>query len=225
MRVIGLLGGMGPPSTELYYRQLCAKTNAKLGAAHSARVVIWADDFETLSAHQRSGEWARAGDMLAGNARRLVQAGAEVVALTANTMHIVADQIQAAIDVPLLRVTDAVTQRLQEANVKRVLLLGTSYTMEQPFYREALAKAGFLVSTPEAEARKEMQRVIYDELTKNIVRKESAAWLRQLIARSEAEAALLACTELGMLVTQNDVSTRLFDTVELHTDALLAAAL
>lgn len=222
MRTLGLLGGMSWESTLPYYRIVNERVRQRLGGLHSARLVLLSVDFAEVEALQRAGDWATAGALLADAARRLRAAGAEAVVLCTNTMHLVADAIEAAVDVPLLHIADATAQRMRAAGVERVALLGTRFTMEQAFYRDRLAGAGFDVRVPDAAGRDDVHRIIYDELCRGVVDDASRARYRAIIARlvdEGAQGVILGCTEIGLLVAAGDAPVPLFDTARIHAEA------
>ncbi|KAB8318342.1 aspartate/glutamate racemase family protein [Tolypothrix campylonemoides VB511288] len=222
MRTLGLLGGMSWESTLPYYRIVNERVRNRLGGLHSARLVLLSVDFAEVEALQRAGDWATAGALLADGARRLRAAGAEAIVVCTNTMHLVADAIEAAVDVPLLHIADATAQRMRAAGIARVALLGTRFTMEQAFYRDRLVAAGFDVRVPDAEERDDVHRIIYDELCRGVVRDESRARYRAIIARlvdEGAQGVILGCTEIGLLVGAEDAAVPLFDTARIHAEA------
>lgn len=222
MRTIGLLGGMSPASTVPYYQHINALVNAHAGALHSAPMLIYSFDFESIVALQRAGRWDLAGARLADCGRTLVQAGAQALVLCTNTMHKVAAQIEAAVPVPLLHIVDITAHAAIAASVQRVALLGTRFTMEQPFWRERIAGFGVQTIVPEGEDRDSVHRVIFDELCVGRVEPDSRALLRAIIARlvaRGAQAVVLGCTEIGLLVRAEDSAVPLLDTTELHAAA------
>ena len=228
MKTIGILGGMSWESTAHYYRRLNEGARARLGGLHSARIALVSVDFASIEPLQAAGDWETAGQRLAADARRVEAAGADLLLLATNTMHRCADAIAAAIDIPLLHLADATGDALVAAGHRRVALLGTRYTMEQPFYRERLEARGLTVEVPPANDRAELDRIIFDELCLGTVTAASAATLRRMIddlAAGGAEAAIAGCTEITLLIGAADSPRPLFDTTAIHTDAALAAAL
>lgn len=233
MRLVGLLGGMSPESTILYYRELNALVRERTGdPAASARVLLHAVDFAALSALQRAGDWDAAGAELAEAARGLVAGGAELVLITANTMHVVAGAVRDALgfNVELLHIGDVVAAALERLGHDRVLLTGTAYTMELPFLREHLAARGLAVEVPGDADRAWLQETIYAELTRGIVTPEAAARFGALLDAAAARgvgAVVLGCTELGLLVTERPAAAApvLLDTLQLHARAAVDAAL
>lgn len=229
MKTIGLLGGMSWESTLPYYRHINEAVRERLGGLHSARLVLYSLDFHEIEALQRQGDWAAAGTLLADAARRLESAGADFLLLCTNTMHKVADAIEAASALPLLHIADPTAAAIQAAGLQRVGLLGTRFTMEQPFYRERLEDGhGIQVLVPDETDRAEVHRVIYEELCRGVVSEASRQAYRQVISRlvaRGAQAVILGCTEIGLLVRADDAEVPLFDTCVLHAQAAAERAL
>ncbi len=227
-RVIGMLGGMSWESTAEYYRLANEGVRTRLGGLHSARIVLASLDFAEIEALQVAGEWDRAGDVLAAEAARLEAAGAELLVLCTNTMHKVADRVQAAVGIPLLHLADTTAAAVGAAGVTTVGLLATAFTMEQDFYRDRLAGHGLHVLVPDAGDRAAVHRVIYDELCRGVVREESRRLYRQVIERlvaAGAEGIVLGCTEIELLIGQADSPVPVFPTTRLHVEAALDASL
>lgn len=229
MKTIGLLGGMSWESTLPYYRHVNEAVRERLGGLHSARLVLYSLDFHEIEALQRQGDWAAAGTLLADAARRLESAGADFLLLCTNTMHKVADAIEAASALPLLHIADPTAAAIQAAGLQRVGLLGTRFTMEQPFYRQRLEdRHGIQVLVPDEPDRAEVHRVIYEELCRGVVSEASRQAYRQVITRlvaRGAQAVILGCTEIGLLVRADDAEVPLFDTCVLHAQAAAERAL
>ncbi|WZH53665.1 MAG: aspartate/glutamate racemase family protein [Nocardioides alkalitolerans] len=228
MRVIGMIGGMSWESTAEYYRLANELVRERRGGYHSARIVLTSVDFADVERLQVAGEWEVAGELLAAEARRLQAAGADLVVLCTNTMHKVADAVVGAIDMPFLHLADTTADAVRAASVRRVGLLGTRFTMEQPFYRDRLAEHGLDVLVPDEAGREVVHRVIYDELVHGVVRPESreayVAVMAGLVERG-AEGIVLGCTEIELLVGAEDTSVPVFPTTRLHVEAAVAAAL
>ena len=229
MKTIGLLGGMSWESTQGYYRAINEGVKEALGGLHSAKLVLNSVDFAEIEACQQSGDWCKAGEILARAAQGVEAAGADCLLICTNTMHKVAEEIDGAISIPLIHIADATGEALKQAGVKRVGLLGTAFTMEQDFYKGRLSERHDLeVLVPKAEDRALIHRVIFQELCVGITTNASKAeYLRIIEALKEqgAEAVILGCTEIGMLVTQADTDTPLFDTTEIHANAAVTFAL
>ncbi|MGY1838797.1 MULTISPECIES: aspartate/glutamate racemase family protein [unclassified Modestobacter] len=227
-RVIGMLGGMSWESSVEYYRLANELVRERLGGLHSARCVLVSVDFTEIERLQVAGEWARAGEFLAAAARGVEAAGADLLLLCTNTMHKVADQVQAAVGIPLLHLADVTAEAVTAAGIETVGLLGTAFTMEQDFYRDRLAGHGVRVLVPPAEDRAEVHRIIYAELALGIVREESRQAYRDVIRRlagAGAQGVVLGCTEIERLVGQDDSPVPVFPTTRLHVEAAVTAAL
>ncbi|MAD00296.1 MULTISPECIES: aspartate/glutamate racemase family protein [Pseudomonas] len=228
MKTIGLLGGMSWESTQSYYALINQGIKSALGGLHSARMLISSVDFAEIAELQRQGDWGRAGELLAADALRLQDAGAELMLIGTNTMHKVAPAIESAISIPLLHVADATAAALKAEGIQRAGLLGTAFTMEQAFYRERLAANGIDVVTPADSERQAIHRIIFEELCLGELRDSSRQRFVQIIDALAAEGAdgmILGCTEIGLLVQQQDTPIRLFDTTRIHAQAAVAAAL
>lgn len=220
MKTIGLIGGMSWESTIPYYRHLNEAVKARLGGLHSAKLVLLSVDFHEIERLQQRGDWDQAGRLLADAAQSLERAGAELLVLCTNTMHKVAPAIEQAVSIPLLHIADPTAAAIQAAGLDTVGLLGTRFTMEQAFYRERLEQRhGIRVLIPETPQRDEVHRIIYEELCLGQVREESRDIYRHIIASlvaQGAQAVILGCTEIGLLVGAADASVPLFDTTALH---------
>ena len=220
MKTIGLLGGMSWESTVGYYRALNEGVKQALGGLHSAQIVLVSVDFEPIERMQHAGDWAGTARVLADAARQVEAAGAEGLLICTNTMHKVAPDIEAAIDIPVLHIADATARVLVDAGIQRVGLLGTGFTMEEAFYKGRLAERfGLEVIVPEAAERARVHRVIYEELCLGRIepasRADYLAIIEALAARG-AQGVILGCTEIGLLVSQADTDVPLFDTTAIH---------
>ncbi|BEP16338.1 aspartate/glutamate racemase family protein [Acidothermaceae bacterium B102] len=227
-RVIGMLGGMSWESSAEYYRLANELVRDRLGGLHSARIVLASVDFAEVEALQVSGEWQRAGEILAEAAAGLERAGAELLVICTNTMHKVADQVQAAVAIPLLHLGDVTAAAVRAAGLRTVGLLATGFTMEQTFYRDRLTGHGLTVLVPDAADRADVHRIIYDELCLGVIREESREIYRQAIGRlvaAGAEGIILGCTEIELLVGAADSPVPVFPTTRLHVEAAVDAAL
>jgi len=229
MKVIGLIGGMSWESTATYYNLINQAVKERLGGLHSAECVLYSVDFAEVADLQRQGKWTKAAQLLAAAAQNVERAGADLVLICTNTMHKVADQIQAGIRVPLLHIVDVTAEKIKQAGIRRVGLLGTRFTMEDDFYRGRLTgQFGLEVITPESEDRETVHRIIYEELCLGNIRTESKARLAGIMGRlgeRGAEGIILGCTELGLLSSAKDSRVRLFDTTHLHALAAVEYAL
>ncbi len=228
-RVIGLIGGMSWESSAEYYRIINQAVRVRLGGVHSARVLMWSFDFGEIEALQHTGRWDEAAALLADAARRLERGGADFVLICTNTMHRMADQVQAAIGIPLLHIADPTAERIKAAGLSRVGLLGTAFTMEQAFYKGRLAdRFGLDVLVPGDEDRAAVHRVIYDELVQGRVEPASRDTYREVIGRlveRGAQAIILGCTEIMLLVRPEDSAVPLFDTTAIHAESTVERAL
>ena len=228
MKTIGLIGGMSWVSTMDYYRIINEMVQARLGGASSAEILMHSVDFAPIEQMQAAGDWDTMGATLASSARKLEQAGADCILICTNTMHKVAPAVEAAINVPLIHIADAAASAIKAAGLTKIALLGTRYTMEQPFMRSRLEANGVEVVIPSFAERRLIHTVIYDELVKNVFTDASRNDYVEIIGdlnRRGAEGMLLACTEIPMLVKQDNTSVPLFDTTYEHAKAAVAFAL
>lgn len=227
MKTIGVLGGMSWESSLDWYRMANEQVRAERGGYHSAPMLLDSLDFAEIEALQAAGDWDGAGRILAQHARGLEAAGAGLIVLCTNTMHIVADHITKAITVPFLHIADATAAAITAAGLDTVGLLGTAFTMEQPFYRDRLAANGVTALIPVDDDRATVHRIIYDELVQGVIDDDSRQKYREVIGRLVDEGAqgiILGCTEIELLVTQQDSPVPVFPTTALHVAAALAAA-
>lgn len=228
MKTIGLLGGMSWESTLPYYRIINQTVGRELGGLHSAKILLFSVDFHEIEILQHAGDWERAGAILADAARRLEVAGADFLVLCTNTMHKVAPAIEREVRIPLLHIADTTADAIQQAGIRTVGLLGTRFTMEQPFYRARLEERGLRVIVPEATERDGIHRVIYDELCRGEILESSRSAYERIMGRLVAEGAegiILGCTEIGLLVGPESSFKPLFDTTEIHAHAAALLAL
>ena len=228
MKTIGLLGGMSWESTELYYRTINEETKRLRGGLHSAPIVMVSVDFQPIEELQNQGAWEAMGELLAREARNIEAAGADFLLICTNTMHKVAPQVEAAIEIPLLHIADATAERVRGAGLSTVGLLGTRFTMEQAFYRERLESHGLRVLIPPANDREVVHRTIYDELCLGSVRETSRAEFLRIIEdlrSAGAEGVVEGCTEIGLLVGPEHTELPLFDTATVHALAAVREAL
>jgi aspartate racemase len=228
LRVIGMLGGMSWESSALYYRLANELVRDRLGGLHSARCVLASVDFAEVERLQVQGRWDEAGRLLAQEAKNVEAAGAELLLLCTNTMHKVADQVQDAVGIPLLHLADVTAAAVHAAGLTSVGLLATGFTMEQDFYRDRLAASGVQVLVPSPGDRAEVHRIIYEELCLGVVREPSRQTYREVIGRlveAGAEGVLLACTEIELLIGQQDSPVPVFATTRLHVEAAVEASL
>ena len=224
MKTLGLIGGMSWESTALYYRWINEAVKEQLGGLHSAELLVRSVDFHDIEALQRAGQWDQAGLVLARIGRSLAAAGAEALVLCTNTMHQVADAIERAAPIPLLHIADPTARAIKARGVSRVGLLGTRFTMERDFYKDRLRHHGIESIVPDAADRAVIHSVIYDELCRGSIRSASREAYREIIERLRrqgAEAVVLGCTEITLLIDESCVDVPLLDTTRLHA---LAAA-
>ncbi|MBN9451087.1 MAG: aspartate/glutamate racemase family protein [Bosea sp.] len=225
MATIGLIGGMSWESTAVYYRLLNEGLRARSGGLHSADVLLHSVDFAPIAEMQAKGDWAAAGAALAASARRLEQGGASCLLLCTNTMHKVADQIIPATKLPFLHLADVTARGVLASSSRRPLLLATRFTMEQGFYRDRLKAFGVETLVPQPQERDVVHRIIYEELCRGRIEPASRERYRTIVARAVAEegadGVILGCTEIGLLLSQDDVTVPVFDTTALHAAAAL----
>ncbi|WP_354688383.1 aspartate/glutamate racemase family protein [Aeromonas sp. 19NY04SH05-1] len=229
MKCIGLLGGMSWESTVSYYQALNRGVKARLGGLHSARVLLSSVDFAEIERLQHAGDWPATARLLAEAARNVQAGGADFLLIGTNTMHKVAPEIEAAIDIPLLHIADATAHRLLADGVKKVGLLGTRFTMEQDFYKGRLqTRFGLEVLVPPEVQRERVHRIIYDELCQGQILEPSRAEYLAIIeglAAAGAEAVILGCTEIALLVGETKAAVPLYDTTAIHAEAAVTLAL
>jgi aspartate racemase len=228
-QVIGLIGGMSWKSSAEYYRLINEGAGARLGGLHSARCLMWSFDFADIEVLQRTDRWNEAAALMVDAALRLERGGADFLVIATNTMHIAAPQVQAATSLPLLHIADPTAERIKAAGLRKVGLLGTAFTMEQDFYKGRLSREhGLEVLVPDADDRAAVHRIIYSELVQGRILDASRQAYREAIARlvaRGAEAIILGCTEIMLLVGQEDSAVPLFDTTGLHAEAAVMHAL
>ena len=220
MKVIGLIGGMSWESTVPYYRQINETIKGRLGGLHSAKIILYSLDFYEVEQFQQAGNWEAAGSLLADAARALEGAGVDFLVLCTNTMHKVASAIEAAVRIPLLHIADPTAEAIKQAGLTTVGLLGTRFTMEEHFYRDRLQQLhGLRVLVPKPEDRETVHRIIYDELCRGKISAESRGRYQRIISKLVdlgAQAVILGCTEISLLVAQADSAVPLFDTTSIH---------
>jgi aspartate racemase len=229
MKRIGLIGGMSWESTAVYYRRVNEQVRERLGGLNSADVVLRSVNFQDIVTLQKQGAWEQAAGELSKVARDLEQAGADMILICTNTMHLLADDVQDAVDVPLLHIADVTGDAVVAAGCKRPLLLATRYTMEEDFYRRRVEeKFGLEVLVPEAADRQDVHDIIFSELCCGIVKSASHQRYLDIVAKGKAAGAdsvILGCTEIGLLVTAADFDIPTFDSTLLHADAAVDISL
>lgn len=219
MKIIGLIGGMSWESSAEYYRIINEEINKRLGGLHSAKIVLHSVDFEEIEHCQTTGEWERAGEILADCASSLERAGADFILICTNTMHKVVKQIESRVKIPVLHIADATALAIRNAKIKKVGLLGTSYTMEQDFYKQRVEDNGIEVIVPEKAAREEVNSIIFNELCHGKIKSNSREYYKSVIAdliEQGAEGIVLGCTEIGLLIKTEDAPVPVFDTTHIH---------
>ncbi|WP_342515267.1 aspartate/glutamate racemase family protein [Sporosarcina sp. FSL K6-1522] len=219
MKTIGLIGGMSWESSATYYRIVNEEVKNKLGGLHSAKCLLYSVDFEEIERYQIAGDWERAGVVLGDAAWSLEKAGAEMIVLCTNTMHKVIGYIEERVTLPILHIADATATQIQQAEIQTVGLLGTKYTMEQDFYKSRIASRGINVLIPSQEDREVVNQVIFEELCLGNIQQDSKEYYKKVIQRlvdEGAEGIILGCTEIGLLIEQEDSAVPLFDTTVIH---------
>ncbi len=228
MKTIGLIGGMSWESSLLYYRLINEGIKLRLGGLHSAKLLMYSVDFAPIEELQHAGDWDATAEILADAARRLEAGGADFFLIGTNTMHRVAEQVAAAVEIPLLHIADATAEVLLEDGVSRIGLLGTAFTMELDFYRSRIEASGIEVVVPELHDRQMVHDIIYQELCLGKVDGDSREVYLAIIDRMRAEnidGVILGCTEIGMLIQQQHTDLKLYDTTAIHAELAVAKAL
>lgn len=223
MRILGLLGGMSWESTAIYYRLINEGVRTRKGGLHSAPLLLWSPDFAPIAERQREDDWSALTEQLSRAGQHLKRSGAEALLICSNTMHCLYEAIEQATGVPTLHIADATGEALQRAGCKHPALLATRFTMEREFYTKRLRDLfGITAKIPDEDARIGIHCIIYEELCQGIIRDESRAYYRDVIKQMKAEGAdsvILGCTEITMLITQDDTDLPVFDTTAIHAEA------
>lgn len=228
MKTIGLIGGMSWESTLTYYKRINEVVHDELKGLHSAKIILFSVDFSEIEECQAQGNWKKSGEILSEAALALQRAGVDVIVICTNTMHKVVDQVQSLVEIPILHIADATSNALNKVGIERVALLGTKYTMTQDFYREKIESAGIHVIVPNDEDIELVNQVIYEELCLGVIKDESRLFYLEIIEKLRnqgAQGVILGCTEIGLLIHQEDVLFPLFDTAEIHAIAAAQFAL
>ena len=221
-RTLGIIGGMSWESTQSYYRLINEGIKAKLGNLHSADLLIHSVDFAPIGELQAQGKWEELGNIMVNSGKRLQAAGAQGLLIATNTMHKVAEQVQAATNLPLIHIADATADAIKQQGLTKIALLGTQFTMTEDFYKQRLIDASLQVLIPDIDARAEVHRIIYDELCQGQLLASSRQYYTQVInelAAQGAEGVILGCTEIGLLISQADSPIPVFDTTAIHAAA------
>ncbi len=222
MKTLGIIGGMSPESTAIYYLEINRLVNQKAGGNHSAPMVMLSVDFEEIVQRQKSGAWQETGKILAEAAVKLESIGAQGILLATNTMHKNAAEIQAAVQIPFLHILDATVAAIKAQSIKKVGVLGTAFTMQDAFYRDGLKQRGVEMVVPDEQAQAEVHRIIFEELCLGKILPESRDFYLdtvQYLAGQGAEGVILGCTEIGLLIQEGDHALPFFDTAALHAQA------
>ena len=228
MKILGLIGGMSAESTTVYYQTINRLVRERLGGLHSAELVLWSVDFAPIAALQATDDWGATGRILADAAKRLEGAGAQAILICANTMHLNAPQVEAAVAAPLIHIADATAMALKARGVTRALLLATRFTMEKPFYAERLATHGIETLTPPKAERDRLHGIIYDELVVGVITEASRAAVLEMVEQARAagcDGVIFGCTEIGLLLDPAAMSLPTVDTAVAHCEAAVAFAL
>jgi len=228
MKTIGLLGGMSWESSLEYYRLVNQEVKQTLGGFHSAKCLMYSVDFDEIEKYQHEGDWDKATDVMIEAARTLEKGGADFVVICTNTMHKMFEEVQSAINIPLLHIVDAVLHEIKNKGIESVGLLGTRFTMEEDFYVNRIKSHGVNALIPQAEERKIVHRVIYEELVMGKILSESREVYKKIIHHLEQQGAqgiILGCTEIGSLIKPDNVSIPIFDTTYWHAVAAVRIAL
>lgn len=228
MKTIGLIGGMSWESTVPYYQIINEEVKNRLGGLHSARVILYSVEFDEIEKCQSNGDWEKSGNILGKAAQRVEAAGADFILICTNTMHKVEPQIAAMIQIPILHIADATAQELEKCHIQRAGLLGTKYTMTQDFYSQKLIDRGIDVVIPDEADIEVINNIIFQELCVGKIKEESRKKFQKIIdslKAKEAEAVILGCTEIGLLICQEDSSLPVFDTTQIHAKCAVEAAL
>jgi aspartate racemase len=222
MNKIGLIGGITPESTILYYRILNQLNNQKHGGSHSAKVIMNSFDFGQISDLQSEGNWEKLNELMAEAGRNLEKGGAACILICANTMHLCIDAVRNVVNIPVIHIAEATAEKIVEKKLKKVSLLGTKYTMEKDFFKDTLTSFGIETIIPDEEDRNEIHRIIYNELSKGELKSTSKENYINIINKqinSGAEGIILGCTEIPLLINQEDVVVPVFDTTKIHATA------
>lgn len=229
MKTIGLLGGMSWQSTQSYYRIINQQVATQKGGLHSAKIAMVSVDFAPIAKMQAEGKWQEMGEMLSVSARQIEAAGADCLVICTNTMHLLSEQIEQAISIPLIHIADATAKQLVAENISKVALLGTEFTMQKPFYKQRIKdNFGIEVLVPENDEQDIIHRIIYEELCLGEIKEESKQEYVSIVKslqKKGAEGVILGCTEIGLLLKPQDSSLPLYDTAQIHALAAAGFAL
>ncbi|WP_163581537.1 aspartate/glutamate racemase family protein [Gracilibacillus saliphilus] len=228
MKTIGLIGGMSWESSVEYYRIMNEEVKRQLGGLHSAKCLLYSVDFDEIEHYQSEGDWESAGKQLADVALSLEKAGADFIVLCTNTMHKIIGYIEEVVDIPILHIANATATKIKESKIRRVGLLGTKYTMEQDFYKSRLEENGLDVLVPNGDEREHVNHIIFEELCLGNINSSSKEYYQKVIqhlVNNGAEAIILGCTEIGLLIKSDDAEVPSFDTARIHAQEAVKHAL
>lgn len=228
MKTLGLIGGLSWFSTSVYYRLINQLTNERLGASHSARLLLYSVDFNDFRVLQEKGEWGEVERMMIDIAKKLENAGAECIVMCTNTPHLIADALREKLQVPLLHIAEETAKAIVQEGLGRIALLGTRFTMENSFFKDRLSKFGLETLIPDSQGREFIHASIFNELTKGIFKVETKAKYLEIIdqmAQSGAEGVIFGCTEISLLINQADCRIKVFDTTSIHAKSAVDFAL
>ena len=221
LKTIGLIGGMSWESTVTYYKIINETVKEKLGGLHSAKCILYSVDFQEIEECQANGNWQKSGEILGEAANNLEKAGADFIVICTNTMHKVVNQIKEKISIPILHIAEMTAEKILEKGLKNIALLGTKYTMEQDFYKSKLIEKGINVIIPDKNDVEIINKVIYDELCLGIINSNSKKKFLEIVDKLRnkgAEGIILGCTEIGLLIKNEDTDVPLFDTAIIHAE-------
>jgi aspartate racemase len=228
MRTIGLIGGLSWESTVIYYQILNQRMRERLGGSHSAQSLIWSFEFQRFEDLIFAGRWNEVSTLLGEAGQKLEELGADALLICSNTFHRVAEQVADAVSVPVIHIADAVGNEIRSRGMRKIGLLGTRFTMEESFYRDRLARAGFEVAVPDREQRELIDRVIFNELVRGVLKEDSRKAYGRIVADLAdrgVEGVILGCTEIELLIDERDTSVPVFPSARLHAEAAVDFAL
>lgn len=221
MKKIGLIGGMSWESTSLYYKIINEYISRKKGGLYSAECILYSVDFNEISSLQKSGDWKKCGEILGNIAKKLETAGADFIVICTNTMHKVVPDVEKYINIPVIHIAEAAYNKIKQAGIKNIGLLGTKYTMKEDFYKKILFEKGLNVIIPDDDDMEYINNVIFNELCRGEIKHQSKEKFLEIVEKLKskgAEGVILGCTEIVMLISQKDIDIKVFDTTEIHAE-------
>lgn len=221
MKKIGLIGGMSWESTSLYYKIINEYISRKKGGLYSAECILYSVDFNEISSLQKSGDWKKCGEILGNIAKKLETAGADFIVICTNTMHKVVPDVEKYINIPVIHIAEAAYNKIKQAGIKNIGLLGTKYTMKEDFYKKILFEKGLNVIVPDDDDMEYINNVIFNELCRGEIKHQSKEKFLEIVEKLKskgAEGVILGCTEIVMLISQKDIDIKVFDTTEIHAE-------